>query len=205
MESFNNTELYSANTVINKGLQSAAQSLSFFIKDSVIAKPIEISNLNIEEKKELNLKCNDKVYLLTTEIIGELQGVCCLIFCEEEAHYLQKTALPDEITSNSEAFEAMRNPILLEIDNIITAAVVTQFSNLLHRKMHGSVPTLQIVNQAKLDEFIEEQISNGSYIINFKTNFVSSNNSFSPIFVWFMDALFHDDIKKYTNSSYPIK
>jgi chemotaxis protein CheY-P-specific phosphatase CheC len=85
---------------------------------------------------------------------------------------------------------------LLEVDNIIAAAVITQFANLLNRKMHGSVPQLSNIDSSAFEAFIQNRLDDQSHVINFKTTFSAKEKSFSPMFLWFMNKPFIDEIKK---------
>ncbi|WMX13451.1 MULTISPECIES: chemotaxis protein CheC [unclassified Aureispira] len=196
MEVFNNAEMQTAEAIINQGLSSAAETLSFFMKEPIVVEQIGVNNLGIADKTPLKLRCTGNAYLLTTEVVGELEGFCCLVFTEEEAEMLQKAALPPEVIKDPVLFESMKDAILLEVDNIIAAAVITQFANLLKRKMHGSVPQLSHIDPSTFEVFIQRRLNNQSHVINFKTNFSAKGKSFSPMFLWFMNEPFINDIKQ---------
>lgn len=196
MEVFNKTELQTAEAIINQGLGSAAETLSFFMKEPIVVEQIGVNDLGIADKTPLKLRFTGKAYLLTTEVVGELEGFCCLVFTEEEAEMLQKAALPPEVINDPALFETMKDAILLEVDNIIAAAVITQFANLLKRKMHGAVPALSSIDPNGFEAFIQKRLDDQSHVINFKTNFSAKDKSFSPMFLWFMNKPFIDDVKK---------
>lgn len=196
MEVFNKAEIQMAERIINQGLSSAAETLSFFMKEPIVVEQIGVNNLGIADKTPLKLQCTGKAHLLTTEVVGDLEGFCCLIFTEKEAEMLQKAALPPEVINDPALFETMKDAILLEVDNIIAAAVITQFANLLDRKMHGAVPELSSIDAKNFETFIQNFINGQSHVINFKTKFSAKEKSFSPMFLWFMNESFIDDIKK---------
>ena len=198
MEVFNKIEMQMAESIINQGLSSAAETLSFFMKEPIVVEQIGVNNLGIADKTPLKLECTGKAYLLTTEVVGDLEGFCCLVFTEKEAEMLQKAALPPEVINDPVLFETMKDAILLEVDNIIAAAVITQFANLLKRKMHGSVPKLSSIDSSTFETFIQNRLNDQSHVINFKTNFLAKGKTFSPMFLWFMNKSFIDDIKKLT-------
>lgn len=196
MEVFNKAEIQMAERIINQGLSSAAETLSFFMKEPIVVEQIGVNNLGIADKTPLKLQCTGKAHLLTTEVVGDLEGFCCLIFTEKEAEMLQKAALPPEVINDPALFETMKDAILLEVDNIIAAAVITQFANLLDRKMHGAVPELSSIDASSFETFIQNFLNGQSHVINFKTKFLAKEKSFSPMFLWFMNESFIDDIKK---------
>lgn len=195
MEVFNKAEIQMAESIINRGLSSAAETLSFFMKEPIVVEQIGVNNLGIADKTPLKLQCTGKAHLLTTEVVGDLEGFCCLIFTEKEAELLQKAALPPEVIDDPVLFETMKDAILLEVDNIIAAAVITQFANLLNRKMHGAVPELSSIDASNFETFIQNFLNAQSHVINFKAKFSAKEKSFSPMFLWFMNESFIDDIK----------
>lgn len=196
MEVFNKTEMQTAESIINQGLSSAAETLTFFMKEAIVVEQIGVKNLGIADKTPLKLTFTGHAHLLTTEVVGDLEGFCCLIFNEQEAEMLQKAALPPEVINDPVLFETMKDAILLEVDNIIAAAVITQFANLLNRKMHGSVPELSSIDSSAFEAFIQSRLDDKSHVINFKTTFSAKEKSFSPMFLWFMNKPFIDEIKK---------
>ena len=56
-----------------------------------------------------------------------------------------------EITGNPEIMAEMSDGILLEVDNIISASVITQFSNILNHRIHGGVPQLKKLDKNKIN------------------------------------------------------
>ena len=94
--------------------------------------------------------------------------------------------------------EEMSDGIMLEVDNIISASVITQFSNLLKVKIHGGVPDLKKVSFEEMEDYISSEVNNELYLISFKTSFESSKANFNPEFVWLFDNTFIDCIKNYT-------
>lgn len=200
MTDFNETELLVARNMITAGLKKAAESLSFFMKETISFKEPDYyrnwgdSGWELEPKKEPN------IHLLVTEIVGDLKGICCLIFTEEEANQLRRTALPLEITSNPALMAEMSDAIMLEVDNIITASVITQFANTLQQKMHGGVPQLHKLNFPQLNNFVSSEKNKDRYSINFKTHFATAKGNFNPEFLFLFDGSFAECIKGFATA-----
>jgi len=195
MTLINNKESETAKEIANIGMLKAAESLSFFMKEDIKLDDMQCCfdppcNSDMFSDKE-----GANVHVLITKIIGEMKGICCLIFSEQEANQLRNAALPPEITNDPEMMKEMKDGILLEVDNIISASVITQFSNILKIKIHGGVPMIKKMDESELNHYIKGLLENNLYIINFKTRFVSSNLDFSPQFLWFFDESFADRIK----------
>jgi chemotaxis protein CheY-P-specific phosphatase CheC len=197
MVELNPKELELAREIISQGLVKAAESLSFFMNETITLQEFDQEKHLSTPPPEINKKDQTNIQLLITKVIGELNGVCCLIFSEEEANQLRQSALPPEILNSPEMMAEMSDGILLEVDNIISASVITQFSNILKVKIHGGVPALRKVNYAELEEYIHHEISNELYLISFKTSFKSSHVSFAPEFVWLFDNSFIQNIKTF--------
>jgi len=198
MVTFNQKEMLAGRNIISAGLVKAAESLSFFMNETITLNEVDqedslsVSNIEIEKKNQSN------IHLMITKVIGELKGVCCLIFSEEEADQLRKTALPPEVLNSPEMMAEMSDGIMLEVDNIISASVITQFSNMLKVKIYGGVPELRKVNSTELESYMQEEINNEMYLVSFKTKFKSSHVSFAPEFIWLFDNTFVESIKNYS-------
>ena len=190
-------EIDVAKKIISTGLVKSAESLSFFMNETITLKDFDAEKQLHQPPLELGKKNESNIHLLTTKVIGEMKGICCLIFSEEEANHLRSAALPPEILNSPEMMAEMSDGIMLEVDNIISASVITQFSNLLKVKIHGGVPDLKKVSFEEMEDYISSEVNNELYLISFKTSFESSKAQFNPEFVWLFDNTFIDNIKKY--------
>ena len=190
-------EIDVAKKIISTGLVKSAESLSFFMNETITLKDFDAEKQLHQPPLELGKKNESNIHLLTTKVIGEMKGICCLIFSEEEANHLRSAALPPEILNSPEMMAEMSDGIMLEVDNIISASVITQFSNLLKVKIHGGVPDLKKVSFEEMEDYISGEVNNELYLISFKTSFESSKAQFNPEFVWLFDNTFIDNIKKY--------
>lgn len=197
MEKISQHELNAASAIINAGLLKAAESLSFFMKETISLDEMDYSFNKASDPADFISKKGNNIHLLLTEVIGELRGVCCLLFTEDEANKLRYTALPPEITSNPEMMSEMSDGILLEVDNIISASVITQFSNILKHKIHGGIPSLKKWSADDINQYIKGKLEGDMLIMSFNTHFVSSKLDFSPQFLWLFDNSFANSIKKF--------
>jgi len=201
---FNKLELDVAKEVLNIGLAKAADSLSFFTKEKVLIRGMNITFTEFENS-DLFHKQGDNITLLSTQLRGDVVGYCYLIFTEFEVNKLAEISLPESILDNKEQFEEMKNAILLEADNIITASVVTQFSNLLSKNMHGHVPFHFNGNHEKVKEYIRDQAKNEKYILQFNASLISDGNNINPEFLWCLDHSFVDAIKTFVANDINLK
>ena len=201
MGNFTNEQLFVAKEIVSDGLEKAAESLSFFLNEKVSLFQSEDAEISDISTISLQKKPGDIIYFLTTKVIGELKGVCCLIFSEQEVAMLHKAALPPEVLNDPAMMAEMGDAIMLEVDNIISASVITQFSNALKVKIHGGVPSLQKINFEDMATYISEEISKELYLISFKTNFETDNMNFSPEFLWLFDNTFVETIQEFSKQN----
>jgi chemotaxis protein CheY-P-specific phosphatase CheC len=188
-------ELEITKDIINVGLLKAADSLSFFIREKVM---IEINDIKINTHDRIPLSRKEPVkksYLLMTNILGDIGGKAYLIFNELEVEKLVDANLPDSIKNNPAEKAEMTDAILLEIDNIITASVITQFSNIFQRKLYGDVPSLTILPENETNQFLNANHQQGFDPIYFNAKFISENIEIHPEFIWFMDDKFSIEVK----------
>ncbi len=197
MDYLNNIETDVAKEIINIGLSKAADSLSFFSQQKVIIRSSELILKNIDEAKDLSKKTGNNIHVLTTDIVGELSGVCYLIFNEKEVNKLLKISLPTSILEDEEQKLVMSDAILKEADNIISASVITQFSNLLKFNIHGGIPELNIMSEEKVMPFLLSRATDSKYYLQISAQFHTEEVDFSPEFVWFLDAKFIEGIKQF--------
>ncbi|MGZ3865550.1 MAG: hypothetical protein ACXVC2_03525 [Bacteroidia bacterium] len=190
-----------AREIINVGLIKAAESLSFFMKEKMELDEMEFDYTKVVRTQNFVNKSGNDIHVLVTEVIGELKGFCCLIFSAEEAEKLRNTALPAEVLSNAAMMEELGDAILLEVDNIISASVITMFSNILKLKIHGGVPSLKKMNIKELYDFIESKIENDMNIVSFNTHFRSPSHNFSPQFLWLFDHTFSESVMRYAQTT----
>ena len=195
MEQLNHIETDVAKEIINIGLSKAADSLSFFSQQKVIIRSSELVFKSIADAKKLSNKEGDKIHVLTTDIVGELAGVCYLVFSEQEVDKLLKISLPASILEDEAQKLEMSDAILKEADNIISASVITQFSNLLNFNIHGGIPYMDIMPEEKVLSFMIERASGSEYFLQISAKFYAEEVDFSPEFVWFLDNKFIEGIK----------
>ncbi len=192
----NQLELDITKEIINIGIAKAADSFSFFIKGKVMIQLLDLK-VNFENYFSLSRKYPAmKNYLLKTEIKGELKGEAYLLFDELEAEKIVDSNLPDSIKNNPIGKIKMTEAFLLEIDNIITASVITQFSNIFHKKIFGDVPSLKILGGNEINQFLNADSNKNLNVIYFNARFITENAEINPEFIWLLDDTFFEEVKK---------
>ena len=170
--------------IIMNGLRRSCESLGFFLKQKV-----ELTNVYLSQSPKtfgVNLKeaVTQKDILLSTEIIGEMKGFCYFMLNLEESKLL--------ITKNFSGIDlddpknlVMTEAFLLELDNIITASVITEFSNALSLKIYGGVPKMLLLSRDGLN--VSGINSPDMEAIGFNCSYKINGVNFSPRFLWFFE------------------
>jgi len=184
-----------AHSIIEKGLKNAATSLSHFTKSSThfeLNKPVTVSEKFSEDYVS---EKGEELYLLTSELMGELSGVSYLIFSLEEVKVIMKAIYPNK-DFDDEKYKKRAKNLTLELDNIITAGVVSEFSNAFGYMTYGGVPKLDIVTREEAIGLIKDGFRSEHYILDFKAQLMSEEMDFNADFIWSVNTAFIDGVKK---------
>lgn len=142
-------------------LQNVTQSLSTLLKDEILVKKSSFGIEKVVEDLNKILVNSPNSKILFTEIVGQIRGKSYVFIDDDSEEIICNLLLPDSVIGQIE----MREGIALEFDNILIAALVTKFSNLLNiSEMHGHVPQY---NQENTHQIIEDiQSGNYPYLLN---------------------------------------
>jgi chemotaxis protein CheY-P-specific phosphatase CheC len=197
MENFNENELQVASKLIFDGLSMAKSSM-----EQILQSPITIQEIQYGEKPNPASDSFysgpvEKVHLIKTDLIGEIKGVSYLIFSETEVRKICKACLPPNILENdTPEGQMMILGFLSEIDNMVSAAVITEFSNFLGLDIYGGVPSMEVMESVLVDETLKKRSTGLDSIIHFKAIFHGKELDIAPDFVWILQNEFVDRIKK---------
>ncbi|MFT4736815.1 MAG: chemotaxis protein CheY-P-specific phosphatase CheC [Cyclobacteriaceae bacterium] len=194
LENLNHAEMEVATKLIFDGLSMAKSTM-----EQILQSPITLEKVDYGAAKEYNnlfTKSCDHVHSIKTELIGEMKGVSYLIFSEEEVSSIYQACLPGSIVDNdSPESEMMKLGFLTEIDNMVAAAVITEFANFLNLEIYGHVPSLKVGNSEEIQAYLTEESKNFDSIIHFKAIFQGTEIDISPDFIWVFQNEFTDKIK----------
>ena len=196
MENFNENELQVASKLIFDGLSMAKSSM-----EQILQSPITIQEIQYGDAQKDVVDCFytgnvEKVHLIKTDLIGEIKGVSYLIFSETEVSKICKSCLPPSILENdTPEGQMMILGFLSEIDNMVSAAVITEFSNFLGLDIYGGVPSMEVMDSVEVDDTLKNRVTELDSIIHFKAIFHGKELDIAPDFVWILQNEFVDRIK----------
>lgn len=192
-----------AQEILEAGYSNAAQSFSGIAQRKV---NIETSTLEITTdcSKKLSPTKEGELMLVTTEIIGDVNGKSYFLLNEEESQAIYRACLPP--SNDAKEQKIMEEAIIKEIDNIISAAVITEFSNRLNMRIFGDVPVLTVGLASVIGQQISEEFSGeeeGFYLFANTYFRFEDNTTLQPQFFWKLPWNFLQRIKAYTQETSP--
>lgn len=137
--------------VMNTGFERAAKSFSKIIGVEVKNLSIEALNQDVEKVFPFSINEGAALHVLTTRIIGELAGKSYLIFNEQDREELFKVTKSQLVLT-----EVLKDALLLEVDNILSASVISELSNALKVEIYGDVPALNKIHGKEFQSLIKK-------------------------------------------------
>jgi len=191
-------EIEVATKLINGGLSMAKTSMELILRSPITIEKVDYG----DEAQGLGTKYNklsegNNVSMLKTELMGDLKGSCHLIFTSDEVEKINEACLPEKVLADdSEQAKMMKMGFLTEIDNMVAAAVITEFANFLGLDLYGQVPSLHVIKNTEVNDYLEKESSVFDTVIHFKAIFNGSELEITPHFVWMVQDEFMKKIKE---------
>ena len=169
--------------------------------EQILQSPITIKKIDYgesaEEPHRYENVSESNVHLLKTGLMGDLKGSCYLIFTAEEVEKINKACLPETVLKDdSDQAKMMKMGFLTEIDNMVAAAVITEFANFLGLELFGMVPSLHIVKSLEVNDYLGNESEQFDTVIHFKAVFHGTELDITPHFVWMVQKEFMNKIKE---------
>lgn len=182
--------------LIEKGLLRATDAFSNTIGEKVMLDQLLISG------KKPGIKAGEQNglsqhYLLATEIIGDFRGTSYFLLSDKAAfEFLKNSISQHKSIAHREEFVI---EYLKEIDNIISAAVITDLSDKTQAQMYGDIPQLSVINSDEFKKMIPEKISGdvklqGESIWAHARLSLSDQRDHLAHFMWHFDSLTFSNI-----------
>jgi chemotaxis protein CheY-P-specific phosphatase CheC len=165
--------------LMNKGFQRATQAFSVFTGQAVTYSSVQFNMHN--QNAFYDARLSNDLYIISTQLIGELSGKSYFIFNDAARKEIC------EIMNMYNALEASQEGLLMEIDNMISASVISEMSNSLNVEIYGDVPISKRINAADLYEFVVggSTLNATSDVLFAHTTFeIEKNKNFRAGFVW---------------------
>lgn len=125
--------------IANIGLSKAADALAVLSKEKVLLNAPDIHLVPPDRLIEIISGEGNSTIVVHSDIRGDLEGKTLLLFSQ---HHVEKfiTESISVLNESKTNMDELRDSLLLEISNIITGSIITQFANIFKLKIYGSVP-----------------------------------------------------------------
>lgn len=165
--------------IMNEGFNRAAGSFSKMINRPVRIVDAQFLFVHQDRYFSYTSEKDADLDVLTTHIIGDLSGKSFLIFNNEESQEIFRV-----LNTTS---EELKEAFLLEIDNIVSASVISEISNELSIEVYGAVPQLTKMSALEFQTFMEKEVADESHarVVFCNTTFqFGAHEQVHPQFIW---------------------
>lgn len=190
-----------AKELLNIGLANSADSFSGTIQEKVLMEKLTFNyRTNPRDFRYPNLR-GEEGLVFKSEIKGDIPGVSFLIFDKMAIENIGSHILPPSMKSlPEEELPEMREALLSELDNIVTASMVSQLANYFNSFMYGAVPQMEKLAGRQFQTLLKREGANFRPNVMVSTHFYSVSNPVGPRFVWFFNDDFIRSVKKLTST-----
>ena len=175
-------------SAFESGYQNACTALSLMTSDKVGFKNFHVGFHRLDSEffsPSGTFGDEKRNILLTTEIFGDITGKSYLFLSEHEFSVLTAT-----IPNNPGSKINLKDEFIKELDNIVSASVITKLANSLNTKMYGDIPILIDGVSCKIEDLIFDDFSEnaGEVYINSIHFALESNPTIRPFFIWVIES-----------------
>jgi len=177
--------------IMGAGFERAARSFSTLINKNVRVTKCNSVRIRPGASWSAFAEESGHLYVLVTQIIGDVSGKSFLIFNDDESQEIFKAV------NLRRSNDALNEAFLMEIDNIISASVIAEMANALSLEIYGDVPALVRMPAGELRSFVSKELGNdsSSSVIFCNTSFKFDEcDTIHPQFVWSLSNRIFDAI-----------
>jgi len=165
--------------VMTNGLSMAALSFT-----QIINKSVQISTnfqTSLKDNRFYSKETEEGfLYVISTQLIGSIHGKSFLILSQLGFNEIANTI-------GEKQNQEVKDGFLLEIDNIISAKVISALSNELVKEVYGDVPKLFKVKPSDLQNFINTHTTDYSSLV-FQSTLRIGDTDCGAQFTWVLDS-----------------
>jgi chemotaxis protein CheY-P-specific phosphatase CheC len=175
------------------GFANASHSLSQLAKSSVYYDNFHTGYFDLGTSALDERYQQDTKFLLTTEVFGEITGKSYLYLSQRDFEFLTQS-----IPEHHHGDMNLRKEFIKEVDNILSAAVITRLSNELNLKMFGDIPVLLDNVASRLEDIIYTDFNKESDRVFINSIHFSFENhpDVRLLFVWVFDTSLMGTLEK---------
>jgi chemotaxis protein CheY-P-specific phosphatase CheC len=171
-----------------EGYKNAAQSFSKIIEDKISYNNFhhshhEIKSFSIGKITPSNR--DSSATLITTEVFGDIHGKSYFLLSKHEFELMTQ-----HIPAGKYPAVDIKEEFVKELDNILSAAVISKLVDQLGIKMYGNVPIWNGSFNGNVGDRIHQDFSRDSMGVYISSTYFSFTNfpQIQPLFIWAIDA-----------------
>ncbi|MEO1052548.1 MAG: hypothetical protein AAFX87_18090 [Bacteroidota bacterium] len=170
--------------IMTSGYEYAANAFSGITRQQVEVNGYASMSLECNITDQTNRHVNE-LTVVRTDIVGELAGSGYLVFNKAEFESIADMGLA--VLGGSASID--KPTVMKEIDNIISASVITELSEGLDIDVYGAVPQLfQLEHLDQLNErTLTSQTKDDCYLLFYNRFVFEGFMALSPLFIWEID------------------
>ena len=168
-------------TISQKSLQKSAASLGMMVRKKITIEDFEL----LDTFEGLDALDSSQEILVTTEIIGDVNGKSYLMLSEEVGSIIYEQVFgPKKPSITMEV-------VMKEVDNIVSAAVISVLADSFQVEIFGDVPYFFMANSDKTRDIISDDCINytneeDKFFI--KSKLVCEDQNIKMLFYWIISG-----------------
>lgn len=172
--------------LMQRAFDRSADSFSVFL-----GKKVSFDSVGRMQVQSIDtiLNMTEPLSIIVSEMKGDLKGTCYLIFSHDDANDICEYQLGKKYANNNE----LRDGLLMELANILTASFVTVLANELKIQTHAHVPKLKQMDKMQTYTLLKSDEIHFNLSQKFRISYSIEDIKIQPIFTWAFD----DNINKY--------
>ncbi len=189
-------ELDITKELISTALANAADAFSKMAGEKVLVNQFNLIIAPPESSPLLPDASQEPLHILTTDVKGTIEGTSYLVFDAADTRRIFKVFAPGKEVAADGSLDELQQALLLELDNILSAAVITQLSNFLDIYIYGDVPGLRTMNCADALSCFGRETGHFDVFFHIQARFKSYQTNLQPVFIWFFKSDFLPAIRR---------
>lgn len=147
-------------------------------------------------KHALNYLEEDNTYgpLLLTEIIGAFSGSSFLLIPQQDVGTFSERSAQALKMPLQNASEELKEGMLLEMDNILSAAFITALANETDAQIYGGVPSIMSSEAHHFHSRIEALEADNDILCSYEFRLRAPESGMSLLFIWVLEVAFANQI-----------
>ena len=172
--------------IMEAGFKKASESFSLMAGLEIQYKPSQSILINRNLALNVCNKGDNNICILTTNLLGTIQGASFLIFIEKDIDIMSQFPGFKILQTNGKSNGHLYTELLLkELDNILSANVITKISDQIQPGLLGGVPNFERLDCQEVNSKIDSYSPHEFKSVVFKSSFTCKEFPvFSPHFIW---------------------